>query len=152
MTSQDLDEQLAEFNVAFDQGGLYGALHYLNERISYRYTAIYRLDGNMMRNIFLYDRKGENPTTMAPMPLGNTLCQFALADNGFNTSNSVEDERLAGHPARGIINSYFGLPLFIEPGRVYGTLCHFDFDPKVIPDSEVPLLKAVSGVLIDFLE
>ena len=38
--------------------GLHGALGYLNRRTSFCCTAIYRLDGQMMRNIFLYDRLG----------------------------------------------------------------------------------------------
>lgn len=152
MTSQDLNQQLAQFRSAFDSGGLYGALQYLNARTSYRYTAIYRLDGLMMRNIFLYDRQGENPKTLSEVPLGDSFCQFVMADNGFNTSNSADDERLGGHPYRGVMNSYFGLPLSRKPGTIYGTFCHFDFEPKVIPDSEIPLLEAATSLLMDRLE
>jgi hypothetical protein len=152
MTSQDLNQQLAQFRLAIDSGGLYGALRYLNARTSYRYTAIYRLEGQMMRNINLYDRQGENPTKLAEVPLGDSFCKFVLEDNGFNTINSGDDKRLVGHPHQGILNSYFGLPLSRKPGTIYGTLCHFDFEPMAISEDEIPLLEAVSAELMDHLD
>ena len=152
MSAQELDQQLAQFRSAFEVGGLYGALRFLNSRTSYRYTAIYRLEGQMMRNIHLYDRRGENPTNLSEVPLGDSFCQFVLADNGFNTGNSGADERLVGHAYRGIMNSYFGLPLSRKPGTIYGTLCHFDFEPMAISEDEIPLLEAVSAELMDHLD
>ena len=155
MAPQDLHElnqQLVQFHHAFEKGGLYGALGYLNRRTSFRYTAIYRLDGQMMRNIFLYDRLGENPTHLAEVPLVDSFCQFVLEDNGFNTVNSANDARLLGHPYQGVLNSYFGLPLSRAAGTIYGTLCHFDFEPMKISDSEIALLEAVSTLLMDQLD
>jgi GAF domain-containing protein len=152
MASQDLQEQLAQFSVVLDGSGLAGALQYLNARTDYRYTAIYRLDGQMLRNIHLHDRHGETFATLMEVPLGDSFCQFVMADDGFSTSNSANDARLLGHPYRGIVNSYFGLPLSRKPGTIYGTFCHFDFEPKVIPDSEIALLEAAAGLLMDHLE
>lgn len=152
MALQALDEQLAQFRSAFDSGGLYGALRYLNSRTTYRYTAIYRLDGQMMRNIYLYDRKGENPTSLCEVPLSDSFCQFVLKDNGFNTGNSARDERLQGHRYQGVLNSYFGLPLSRKPGTIYGTFCHFDLEPMLIEAGEIPLLEAVSTELMDHLD
>lgn len=149
---QELDQQLEQFRLAFESGGLHGALRYLNARTTFRYTAVYRLDGQMMRNIHLYDRQGENPTSLCEVPLGDSFCQFVLRDNGFNTVNSANDARLLGHPYQGVMNSYFGLPLSRKPGTIYGTLCHFDVEPMMIPDGEIPLLEAVSPVLMDQLD
>lgn len=155
MASQDLqalDQQLAQFHQAFERGGLHGALAYLNSRTTFRYTAIYRLEGQMMRNIYLYDRLGENPTHLAEVPLGDSFCQFVLRDHGFSTVNSGDDARLPGHPYRGVLSSYYGLPLSRRAGTIYGTFCHFDIEPMEIPDSEIPLLEAVSTVLMDQLD
>ncbi len=149
---QELDQQLAQFRLAFNSGGLLGALRYLNARTTFRYTAIYRLDGQMMRNIHLYDRQGENPTSLSEVPLGDSFCQFVLRDNGFHTANSADDARLIGHPYQGVINSYFGLPLSRKAGTIYGTFCHFDVEPMMIPDSEIPFLEAVSPALLDQLD
>ncbi len=152
MASHALDEQLAQFMSAFDKGGLQGALQYLNARTTFRYTAIYRLDGQMMRNIALYDRQGEAPASLSEVPLGDSFCQFVIKHKGFATGNSADDERLAGHPYQGLMNSYYGLPLSRKPGTIYGTFCHFDADPMLIPDGEIPLLEAVSTVLMDHLD
>ncbi len=149
---KELDQPLAGFHEAFEHGGLHGALRFLNARTTFRYSAIYRLDGQMMRNIFLYDRQGENPTNLSEVPLGDSFCQFVLRDNGFNTINSAEDARLQGHPFQGILNAYFGLPLSRKAGTIYGTFCHFDVQPMDIPDSEIALLQAVSPLLMDQLD
>ena len=149
---QELDQQLAQFRLAFNTGGLLGALRYLNARTTFRYTAIYRLDGQMMRNIHLYDRQGENPTSLSEVPLGDSFCQFVMRDKGFHTANSADDARLIGHPYQGVINSYFGLPLSRKAGTIYGTFCHFDVEPMMIPDSEIPFLEAVSPVLLGQLD
>lgn len=152
MAAQEIDQQLAQFRSAFDLGGLQGALGFLNSRTSYRYTAIYRLDGAMMRNIHLYDRLGENPTQLSEIALGDSFCQFVMKEGGFQTANSGEDARLSNHAYRGIMNSYFGLPLSRKPGTIYGTLCHFDVEPMAISADEIPLLEAVSAELMAHLD
>ena len=138
---QELDQQLAQFHRAVECGGLYGALHYLNARTSFRYTAIYRLDGQMMRNIFLYDRQGENPTSLSEVPLGDSFCQFVLRDNGFNTVNSANDARLLGNPYQGVLNSYYGLPLSRKAGTIYGTFAISTSCPWRFPPAKLPCLK-----------
>ena len=152
MASEDLKEQLAQFSLALESGGLDAALRYLNARTAYRYTAIYRLDGQMMRNICLYDRQGENAASLIEVPLGDSFCQYVMAENGFTTSDSAVDARLVDHTYRGTLNSYYGLPLSRQPGTIYGTFCHFDFEPRVIPDSEIALLEAATSLLMNHLK
>jgi GAF domain-containing protein len=152
MASNELDEPLAQFRLALDAGGLTKALRYLNGHTSFRYTAIYRLDGQMLHNICIFDRQGKDCANLAEIPLGDSFCQIAMLNNGFSTGNSAEDARLVGHPSQGVLNSYFGLPLSRKPGTIYGTFCHLDPEPRVIPDSEVALLEAATAVLMDYLE
>lgn len=127
------------------------ALEFLNSRTPFRYTAIYRLDGDMIRVMCLHDRKGEDSASLKAVPLGDSFCQLAIAEDGFLTSNSAIDPRLEGHPRRGILNSYFGMPLSSAPGTIYGTLCHFDFDPQQIADSEIEFLESVRPILMSQL-
>ncbi len=140
--------ELDDFQTVIDAGGLDAALAYLNSRTDFRYTAIYRLQGGMMRNICLFDRRGEDVSNLTEVPLGDSFCQFVIRDDGFRTANSADDARLDGHVYQGVLNSYFGLPLSSQPGTIYGTLCHFDFDPKQIADSEVPFLESVRPLLM----
>ncbi len=147
----ELHADFDAFKAAIQAGGLDAALAFLNRRTDFRYTAIYRLDGNMMRNIRLYDRRGEDASSLAEVPLGDSFCQFVIAENGFHTTHSKHDERLNGHVYQGVLNAYFGLPLSRSPGSIYGTLCHFDFDSKEISDGEVPFLEAVRPLLMERL-
>jgi hypothetical protein len=135
-----------------ERGGLDAGLKFLNARTDYRYTAIYRFEGGMMRNIYLYDRLGETVSKFAKVPLGDSFCQFVMAEGGFYTSDSGQDERLQGHTYRGVLNAYFGLPLSRKPGTLYGTFCHFDFKPIVIEDIEIEFLQSVTPWLMDYLE
>jgi hypothetical protein len=143
--------ELDEFQSLIDRGGLDAALAYLNRRTDFRYTAIYRLQDGMMCNISLFDRRSEDTSQLAEVPLGESFCQFVMADGGFQTADSATDDRLDGHVYKGILNSYYGLPLSSEPGTIYGTLCHFDFDPRQIADSEVPFLESVRPLLMSRL-
>ncbi|MES2942992.1 MAG: GAF domain-containing protein [Pseudomonadota bacterium] len=148
-TSPSPDQQI--FNAVIEAGGLDAGLKFLNERTAYRYTAIYRFEGSLMRNIHLYDRQGEDSPSLKAVPLGDSFCQFVMAEDGFATGDSASDGRLDGHKYQGVLNSYFGLPLLREPGKIYGTFCHFDFDPQNIPDSEIPFLEAVMPQLVQHL-
>ncbi|MDB5885791.1 MAG: hypothetical protein JWR74_1962 [Polaromonas sp.] len=152
MESQDLNQQLVDFAQAVNSQGLHGALRFLNARTAYRYSAVYRLDGQMMRNIHIYDRQGENTADLNEVPLGDSFCQFVMAENGFATANSATDPRLLGHAYQGILNAYFGLPLSRKPGTIYGTFCHFDFQAIQLPDSEIPFIEAAADMLMDHLE
>lgn len=144
--------RLGLFRAEIEFSGVEGALKFLNARTPYRYTAIYRFEGAMMRNIYLYDRQGEDVSDFAKVPLGDSFCQFVMTEDGFSTSDSAHDERLLGHAYRGVLNSYFGLPLSRKPGTIYGTFCHFDFKPQVIADSEIKFLESVTPWLLDYLE
>jgi hypothetical protein len=117
-------------------GGLEAGLRFLNARTAFRYTAIYRFEGTMMRNLYLFDRQGETVSDFEKVPLGDSFCQFVMAENGFHTTDSSLDERLRGHPYQGVLNAYFGLPLSRKPGTIYGTFCHFDFKPQIWSDFE----------------
>jgi GAF domain-containing protein len=148
MLSEGRGSLLAEI----ERGGVEAGLQFLNARTAYRYTAIYRLEGGMMRNIYLYDRQGELVSDFAVVPLGDSFCQFVMAEGVFCTSDSGQDERLLGHSYQGVLNAYFGLPLSRKPGTLYGTFCHFDFKPQVIEDREIEFLQSVTPWLLDYLE
>ena len=135
-----------------ERGGVEAGLKFLNARTDYRYTAIYRFEGAKMRNIYLYDRLGESVSNFVKVPLGDSFCQFVMAEGGFNTGDSSKDERLLGHSYQGVLNAYFGLPLSRQPGTIYGTFCHFDFKPQAIDDSEIEFLQSITPWLMDYLE
>lgn len=124
---------------------IHTALAYLNARTRFRFTGIYRVDPPMLRNVHLFDR--ENPALNVSgkaCPLEDTYCSItARTDTPFTTSEAGVDPRLVLHAARDSVISYAGVPIRMADGRVWGTLCHFDVRPRLIPPAEVPVLESV---------
>lgn len=140
------------FEEAMERGGIHGALRFLNARSPYRYTAIYRFEGEMVRNLYLFDRLGTASSDPSPVPMGDTFCQFVGASGNFSTGNSLQDPRLDEHPKREVLKSYFGLPLSRKPGTIFGSLCHFDSFPQSIDDDEIPFLESIAPELMKHLK
>jgi GAF domain-containing protein len=67
----------------------------------------------------------------------------------FTTADSENDERVSGHPKQNTVRSYCGIPLVNEDGSLFGTICHFDFEPMPFSDDEVLLLEDVAPLLVE---
>lgn len=149
---QAANTELDEFRTVIEARGMDAALAFLNARTAFRYTAIYSLEGSNIRNLWLYDRLGQDTPSLNAGPLTDSFCQFVVSDGEFSTADSVSDIRTEGHSKRGIVRSYFGLPLSSGPGTIFGTLCHFDSDPRQIADGEVPFLESVRPMIMARLD
>ena len=107
----------------------------------------------MLRNIRLFDR--ENPrvnVSGSVIALVDGYCGIACSTNAaFATPNSQRDPRLRSHPARTSMRSYAGVPVRAIDGSAWGTLCHFDMRPRVIPPAEVPLLELVAPLFAEWV-
>lgn len=133
------------------QGGLASALKVLNDRVPHRFTAVYRLEGPLLRNIATVDKHLHlDPLDLRTVPLKDSFCQFVLRDGLFVTSSSGDDTRLAGHPYQGVMKSYVGVPIRRADAMV-GSLCHFDLDDHEIADDEYLLLEQVARLLPSFV-
>jgi GAF domain-containing protein len=130
------------------------ALAYLNARTRFRFTGIYRVEPPMLRNVHLFDR--ENPTLNVSgntSRLDDTYCSItSRTPRGFTTPDAGSDRRLEGHAARDSVISYCGVPIRMEDGRVWGTLCHFDVRPRLIPVAEVPVLESVVTLFAEWIQ
>ena len=132
--------------------GLDAALEQLNRRVTHRYTAVYRLEGELLRNVALVDKTGEaRPEYLAEVPIGTSFCQFVLRDGAFLTSNSGQDDRLIGHPYQGVMVAYHGVPVPGDNGTLYGSLCHFDVQEQPLSDLEFDNLRAIARVIRPYL-
>jgi GAF domain-containing protein len=128
--------------------GLAAGLEQLNQRVPHRYTAVYRLQGDVLRNIELVDKVREiKPEFLAEVPLGTSFCQYVLRDGLFLTSNSAQDDRLDGHPYQGVMVAYHGVPIMDSTGALFGSLCHFDVQEQPLSDLEFEHLKAIAQVI-----
>jgi GAF domain-containing protein len=141
------------FEARLRQGGLAAGLAMLNERARFRFTGLYRVVPPQLRNIALHDR--ENPTLSmsgAVCALADSYCSI-VHERGrpFRVSDAPAEARLRAHPARDSVQSYAGVPVRLPGGGILGTLCHFDGRPRIMPASEVRVLREVAPLLVTWL-
>jgi GAF domain-containing protein len=67
----------------------------------------------------------------------------------FHTSDALRDGRVRSHPKREQIQAYCGVPVLDAQGKLFGSICHFDLQPRVISDEDVDLMEAVAFLLRD---
>ena len=145
-------DPLAQAEAELASSGLPGVLRYLNARVPHRFSAVYRLDQQMLANVGAFDKHMHlDPLDLKTVPLKDSFCQFVLRDGLFLTEASGSDQRLAGHPYAGIMGCYIGVPIAREQSTLVGTLCHFDLATHPISDEEYLLLERVALLLPDFL-
>ncbi|VTU31136.1 hypothetical protein [Variovorax sp. RA8] len=131
--------------------GVAPALALLNDRTDYRFTAIYKLDGEVMHAAHAFDRTSEYRTWLKVVPLGRSFCQYAIEHGEFVTRHASQDQRLTNRPYAGFVESYYGQLLTREDGTPYGTFIHFDLEPCGIPASEIAFLREVIPTFLDYL-
>lgn len=130
------------------------ALALLNARTRFRFTGVFHVDPPYLRNILLFDR--ENPSLNVSgggQALDIGFCGVTCATNApFSTSDARRDQRLATHPARTSMLSYAGVPIRAVGGRAWGTLCHYDGRPRLVPVGELALLENIALLFTGWLQ
>ena len=130
------------FSRMLASGGPEAALQYLNSGVPHRYTAVYRFDGQLLRNVVLHDKRGQlRPDYLIAIPFEQSFCQFVRRGQAFRTDDSATDERLVGHPYRGVVVSYHSVPIANERGAIWGTMSHFDMASRALLEPEFELLE-----------
>ena len=74
----------ASFVSTLTAQGPAAAVAWLNAGVPHRYTAVYRVDGGMLRNVLLHDKRGE----MRPAFLAEVPSKAASASSCFGTASS----------------------------------------------------------------
>ena len=130
-------------------GGLAAALCYLNGRTRFRFTGVYRAEPPFLRNVCLFDR--ENPALNLSGDvclLEDTYCARVCRDeHPFLVADSSRDPCLETHVARERVQSYCGVPIRLDTGRLWGTLCHYDVRPRLLPNAEIEVLERVATLI-----
>ncbi|MEO8061952.1 MAG: hypothetical protein ABI821_04300 [Pseudomonadota bacterium] len=142
---------LDEFRMAL-RDGMHAALRYLNNRTPHRFTGVYRYDGEMLRDMALFDRSDPEKLHGTDIPLANAYC----ANVGRNReplefADAKRDGRfpyLADSP----VVCYSGVLISSPDGVPYGTLCHYDILHCETRVSDIPLLKAAAPLIYEAVE
>ena len=139
---------VAEFRSIFDRKGLHAALAYLNARTRHRFTGVYRFEPPMLRSVCLYDRENPALHVGSDAKMSETYCSIVGAETEwFATANADADTRVNEHPARVNFQAYCGAPVVDGGGACVGTLCHFDQRPRLIPETEIPVMEQIGRLL-----
>ena len=137
----DTTDQHEAFRRALTDRDIRCALALLNDRVSYRFTAIYKLVGSVLRAQFAHDRTSEYRTWLMVVPLERSFCQYAIERGEFMTSSVSKDPRLANRPYAGMVEAYYGQLLLRPDGTPYGTFIHFDLESRSIAADEIDFLR-----------
>ena len=139
--ASDTTDQHDAFRQALTDHGIRGALELLNDRTSYRFTAVYKLVGSVLRAQHAYDRACEYRTWLMVVPLERSFCQYAIESGEFMTSCVSKDPRLLSRPYAGMVEAYYGQLLVRPDGTPYGTFIHFDLESRSIAADEIEFLR-----------
>ncbi len=142
------EEAYGELKAILKIKGVRPALIFLNALTDHRFSAIYQFEKETLRNLYFYDRENPEVESIEEIPVTASYCVF-LRETGvlFHTSDALRDERVRTHPKREKVLAYCGVPLLDTKGALFGSICHFDFEPRVIPDKDVDLMESVSHLL-----
>ena len=148
MNRNSNDKALFDLKAAFTRDGVRGALAFLNSLTPHRFTSLYRFDGPTLRNITFFDRENPNVETCDDIPVEASYCVFVrdLSAN-FVVQDAGRDERVRNHPKQSTVQCYCGVPLLDRAGKMFGSICHFDFKPGRISDRDVELLEYMARLL-----
>ncbi|WP_020472797.1 GAF domain-containing protein [Zavarzinella formosa] len=131
-----------------ERDGPRAALAFLNARTGHRFTSMYRFDGKTLHNLTFYDRADSEAEPPDDIPVEVSYCVYVRdAVKPFCVEDSLGDIRVAGHPKRPEIRAYCGVPLVDENGMIFGTICHFDFQPTPTAEEDVRLMEGFALLL-----
>ncbi|MDM0115907.1 hypothetical protein QTI66_27410 [Variovorax sp. J22R133] len=148
----DLSAQTEAVRSVLAGHGIGAALAMLNDRTPYRFTAIYKLTGDVMRAAHAYDRASEYRSWLKVVPLDKSFCQYAIEQGEFMTPHASADRRLTKRPYAGFVESYYGRLLVREDGTPWGTFIHFDLEPRAVDEREIAFLRDVMPLFSDYLD
>ncbi|MDO9404802.1 MAG: hypothetical protein Q7T87_12290 [Polaromonas sp.] len=144
---------LRSFESVLEREGLVKGLQFLNKRVLHRFTALYRMEGDVMRSVCSLDKEGgTGPADLDVVPVIDSFCQFVIREGGFVTASSARDQRLYGKKYVGVVASYVGLPLNDRNGELWGTFCHLDLVARPINEMEFEFLQRATSLLTPYLD
>jgi hypothetical protein len=139
-----------KFKKTLAAGGLDAAMRWLNDRVPYRYTAIFAFEGEMLRNICLVDKENSAITHCSDQSITESYCMYIhRSGEHFKVEESALDKRVEDHPKRRSIQCYYGIPLFSAEGKMLGTVCHFDSMPVRVTEAVAEALDDLAPLITE---
>ena len=141
---------VGKFKMTLQADGLRAAMRWLNDRVPYRFTAIFAFNGDMLRNICLIDKENQNIAHCSDQPITESYCMYIhRSGESFNVEEALLDDRVAVHPKRESVQCYYGIPLFGSEGKILGAVCHFDNMPVRVTEDVATVLDDLASLIAE---
>lgn len=141
--------ELLNFAELLSQYNLHAALTYLNSRTPHRFTAIYKYDGEVLRNLCLVDKYDPEVKLGVNALLVNTYCSRLSTQLSLNMLAHIPND----YPkVAGFVEAYGGVLISDENGNPFGSLCHFDSKRCEVNRNDMPLLKQAAPLIYKYLQ
>lgn len=155
-TEHASNQELALLSLAFapelGDANLRTLLSYLNALTTHRFTGVYRFEPGWVVSVALWDRENPEQLLGANVKMKESYCWLTgLGKNGYIIEDACSDERLEGHAAREEVRSYCAVMLRDNGGTPWGTLCHFDFDPRTVEPGTLSRMEAFRPLVEEIL-
>jgi hypothetical protein len=138
------------FKVTLEADGLRAAIRWLNDRVPYRFTAIFAFDGDMLRNICLIDKEDPNIINCPDQPITDSYCIcIKRSREYFSVEEAMLDKRVELHPKPRSYQCCYGIPSFGAKGKLLGTVCHFDKAPVQLTENVVAALDELAPFIAE---
>ena len=146
-------EDVITFRRLLKADGLWPAMRFLNGLSPYRYSAVFRFEGSVLRNVCFVSREEPELTSCPELPVADSYCVYVQESGSeFGVEHACLDRRVVGHPKAAVFQSYYGVPLIAADGRLVGTACHFDELPVVLQPGVSALLNDVSDHIAQMVD
>lgn len=121
----------------------------LNGHGTYQYSSIFRFADGKLDSVWTFDRARPNADASAvDLPIAGSYCTYIeSAAAPIYITDATTDPRVADHPKRDILRSYCGVPLFRADGSLFGTLCHYDEEPRPLAPALIAEMERVATAL-----
>jgi GAF domain-containing protein len=130
--------------------GLLAAMRLLNAAVPYRFSAVFRFEGDILCNVCLVDKLDPAVRRTPDQPICDSYCIYIQRSGKlFSVGDSLVDSRVTEHPKRTLFRSYYGVPILSPDGRLLGTACHFDEAPVQVNETVVSTLDDVVGIIAE---
>jgi hypothetical protein len=94
-------ETIKRFEATLRADGLLAAMRWLNERVPYRYSAVFGFDGDRLHNICLIDKENPNISKCPDQPITDSYCMYIQrSGDRFSVETALKDARVEGHLSR----------------------------------------------------
>jgi len=132
------------FGAQLAAADLRALLQYLNGFTDHRFTGVYRFDAEWVVSVALWDRENPALELGANVKMRESYCWLTgISETAYIIEDATCDARLVGHAARDAVRSYVAVLLRDKHRNPWGTLCHYDFHPRVVNPDTLARLEAI---------